>query len=59
MSELLTLLIYLLIGGIVIYVVNLIIGMLSLPPQVKTIVLIIVGLVFLLWILRVLGIFVL
>ena len=59
MSELLTLLIYLLIAGVVIYVVNIVVGMLSLPPQVKTIVLIIVGLVFLLWILRVLGIFVL
>jgi hypothetical protein len=59
LSELLTLLIYLLIAGVVIYVVNIVVGMLSLPPQVKTIVLIIVGLVFLLWILRVLGIFVL
>lgn len=59
MSELLTLLIYLLIAGVVIYVVNIVVGMLSLPPQVKTIVLIIVALVFLLWILRVLGIFVL
>ena len=59
MSELLTLLIYLLIAGVVIYVVNIVVGMLSLPPQVKTVVLIIVALVFLLWILRVLGIFVL
>jgi hypothetical protein len=59
MNELIQLLIYLLIGGIVIYVVNLVIGMLALPAQVKTIVLIIVGLVFLLWILNVLGIFVL
>jgi len=59
LSELLTLLIYLLIAGVVIYVVNIVVGMLSLPPQVKTIVLIIVALVFLLWILRVLGIFVL
>jgi hypothetical protein len=49
----------LLIGGIVIYVVNLVVGMLALPPQVKTIILIIIGLVFLLWILRVLGVFVL
>jgi hypothetical protein len=59
MNELIQLLIYMLIGGIVIYVVNLVIGMLALPAQVKTIVLIIVGLVFLLWILNVLGIFVL
>ena len=55
MSELLTLLIYLLIAGVVIYVVNIVVGMLSLPPQVKTIALIIVALIFLVWILRVFG----
>lgn len=59
MTDLLQLLICLLIAGIVIYVVQLLINMLALPSQVKTIVLIILALVFLIWILRVLGIFVL
>jgi hypothetical protein len=58
MDALLTLLIYLLIAGVVIYVVNLLIGMLTLPGQVKTIILIIVSLIFLVWILRTLGLFV-
>lgn len=59
MDSLLYLIVYLLVAAIIIYVVNIVIGMLSLPAQVKAIVLIIVGLVFLIWILRTLGMFVL
>lgn len=59
MNQLISLLIYLLVAAIVLYAVHLVIGMLALPAQVKTIALIIVGLVALLWILNTLGIFVL
>ena len=45
------LLIALLIAAVLIYVVNLVIGMLALPPQVKTIAYIIVALIFLFWLL--------
>ena len=57
--DIVSLLIWLLVAGIVIYVIHLIVGMLALPAQVKTIVLIIVALVFLIVILRMLGVFVL
>lgn len=46
----------LLIMALVIYVVTLIIGQLALPNNVKQIVYIIVGLFFLIWLLRTLGI---
>jgi len=59
MNEFIQLIIYLLLAGILIYVVQLVLGMLAIPSQIKTIILIIVGLVFLIWILRMLGIFVL
>lgn len=58
MNEFVTLLIYLLLAGILIYVVQLLLGMLAIPSQIKTIILIIIGLIFLLWILRAVGIFV-
>lgn len=51
------LLVTLLLLAIVIYVVNLIIGMLALPPQVKTIVYIIAGLIGLLYLLSRLGLY--
>jgi hypothetical protein len=50
-------LITLLLIAVVIYVVNLIIGMLNLPPQVKTIAFLIIGLVFLFWLLNFFGIY--
>ena len=59
MNEFIQLIIYLLLAGILIYVVQLVLGMLTIPSQIKNIILIIVGLVFLIWILRMLGIFVL
>lgn len=59
MDSLLYLIIYLLIAAVAIYVVQLVLGMLALPQPIKTIILIIVGLVFLIAILRLLGVFVL
>lgn len=59
MNELLNLIIYLLLAGVLLYVIQLVLGMLALPTQVKTIILIVIGLVILIWILRVLGIFIL
>lgn len=54
---LIEILIALLLLCVVVYVVNLVIGMLALPPQVKTIALIIVGLVFLFYLLDTLNIY--
>lgn len=51
------LLITLLLVALVVYVVHLIIGMLNLPQQVKTIAYIIIGVVVLLWLLSYLGIY--
>lgn len=51
------LLVSLLILSIVIYVVYLIIGMLSLPPQIKTIVYLIVGVIFLVILLDKVGLY--
>ena len=50
-------LITLLLVAVVIYVVNLLIGMLKLPSTVKTIVYLILGLVFLFWLLNYFGIY--
>ncbi len=50
-------LVTLLLLGVVIYVVNLIIGMLALPSQVKTIVYLIFGLLVLFWILDAAGLY--
>ena len=50
------LLVTLLVIGLIIYVVNLVIGMLSLPPVVKTIALIIIGVIALLYILQIFGV---
>jgi len=58
MDALLNLIVWLLVAGIVIYIVNLLIGMLTLPAQIKTIILIVISLVFLILILRQLGLFV-
>jgi len=54
---LLELVIYLLLGGLVIYLVYWIVGMLTLPAPVKTVILIIVAVVVLLWLLSTFGIF--
>jgi hypothetical protein len=51
------LIIYLLLGGFIVWVVYWIIGMLTLPQQVKTIILVIVAIAVLLWLLSVFGIF--
>lgn len=51
------LLVGLLILAIILYVVNLVIAQMSLPPAAKTIVYLIVGLVFLLYLLNMLGLY--
>jgi hypothetical protein len=54
---LIELIIYLLLGGLLLYIVFWILGMLTLPQQVKTIILIIVAVIVLLWLLSTFGIF--
>ena len=56
-NGLVQLLLYLLIGGVIVYVVFWILGMLSLPQPVKQIILVIVAIVVLLWLLSTFGIF--
>lgn len=51
------LLVTLLLGALVVYIVHLIIGMINLPQQVKTIVYIIVGVVVLFWLLDLFGLY--
>jgi hypothetical protein len=51
LSEPLRLLIYLLLGGLVVYAVYWIIGMLALPQPVKNIILVIVAVIVLIWLL--------
>lgn len=50
-----SILISLLVLLIVLYVVKLVIDQLTLPPPVKTIVFLIVGLIFLVWLLQIIG----
>jgi hypothetical protein len=54
---LLRLVIYLVLGGLVVFLVYWIIGMLAIPQQVKTVILVIVAVVVLLWLLATFGIF--
>ena len=49
MSELINLLLYLLIGGLIVYAVYWIVGMLTLPAPAKNIILVIVAIAVLLW----------
>jgi len=51
------LLIYLVLGGLIVYLVYWIVGMLTIPQQVKTVILVIVAVVVLLWLLATFGIF--
>jgi uncharacterized membrane protein YuzA (DUF378 family) len=51
------LLITLLLVAVAIYVINLIFGMIPLPPQAKTIAYIIIGLIVLFWLLSFFGIY--
>lgn len=59
MNDLIQLLIYLVIGGILVWAVQLILGLFTLPAQIKTLILVIVALVVIVWLLRAAGIFVL
>lgn len=56
-GHMIALLVSLLILCVIVYVANLIIAQLGLPPPVKTIVYLIVGLIFLVWLLDTLGIY--
>ena len=51
------LLVTLLLVAVLVYVVNIVIGMLNLPPQVKTIAYIILGLIVLFWLLDYFGVY--
>lgn len=51
------LLLYLLVCGLVIYLVYWIVGMLTLPQPVKTVIMVIIAIVVLLWLLSTFGIF--
>ncbi len=53
LNGLLSLLLYLLIGGLVVYIIYWIVGMLALPAPVKNIILAIVAIVVLIWLLSV------
>ncbi len=59
MTGIAELIIYLLLIGLLIYVVQLLLGMLALPAPVKTIILIVIAIVLVFWLLQTLGIFVL
>jgi uncharacterized membrane-anchored protein len=54
---LIELIIYLLLGGVVVYLVYWIIAMLTLPQPVKTAILIVVAVIVLLWLLSTFGLF--
>lgn len=56
-NGLVRLIIYLLLGGLIIYIVYWILGMLTLPQPVKTVILIILAVIVLLWLLSTFGIF--
>jgi hypothetical protein len=51
-NSLIQLLIYLLVGGLIVYVVYWIIGMIDLPAPVKNVIVVIVAIIVLLWLLR-------
>lgn len=51
------LLVALLVAAVVLYVINLLIAQMALPPVVKTIAYLIIGLVFLFWLLQFLGLY--
>jgi hypothetical protein len=51
-NSLIQLLIYLLVGGLIVYVVYWIIGMIDLPVPVKNVIVVIVAIIVLLWLLR-------
>lgn len=55
MEPLLSLLLYLLIGAVVLYAVYLILGLFPIPANIRTVIVVILALVFLLWALRALG----
>lgn len=55
-TGLIELLVYLIVGGLIIYVVFWIVGMLALPQPIKNVITIIVALIVLLWLLSTLGV---
>jgi hypothetical protein len=59
MEPLITLLIYLIIGGVILYLAQMVLAIFPWPAPIKTVILVVLSLVLLLWILQTLGIFVL
>lgn len=57
MHELLTLVIYLLVGGVILYLLQLVLQLWPIPQPIKTVIIVLVALVVILWILSTLGIF--
>jgi hypothetical protein len=55
MNDLVSLLLYLLVGGLIVYVVYWILGMVTLPAPAKNVILIIVAVIVILWLLRTFG----
>lgn len=57
MHELITLIIYLLVGGVLLYLLQVVLAIWPIPQPIKTAILVLVALVVLLYILSALGIF--
>lgn len=57
-ESVLSLLVSLLVAGLIFYAIYWFLGMLSLPQPIKNIVLFIVGIIGLIWLLRLLGVFI-
>lgn len=55
-SGLISLIIYLILGGIIVYIVYWIVGMLTLPQPIKTAICLLVALLVLIWLLATMGI---
>lgn len=57
MHDLLRLVIYLLVGGVLLYLLQVVLQLWPIPQPIKTVIIVLVALVVLLWILSTLGIF--
>ena len=55
MNDLVQLLLYLLVGGLIVYVVQWVIGLLNLPAVVKNVILLVVAILVIVWLLRTFG----
>ena len=55
MNDLVQLLIYILLGGLLVYAVQWVIGLLNLPAVVKNVILLVVAILVIVWLLRTFG----